>query len=183
MDAGVNENVINDAADIVETHIRDGSSFTTLVDELKTRIVSNPETDSKLVSYSKQIINDTLSDFSRNYNNLVTEDLELEWFEYLGALVDTSRPFCKALVKKHFIHKSELPKISRGDIDGHQVSLEGLVKGTNGSNIISRAGGYNCSHQFIPVPSSTVPTSLRRKFEKNIKPDQEELANDRPRRK
>ncbi len=182
-EAGINENVINDASDIVEQHIRDGSSMTTLVDDLKARIVSSEEVDSKLVSYSKQIINDTLTGFSRNYHSIVTSDLGLEWFEYLGALMDTSRPFCEAMVEKHYVHVSELSKCAHGNIDGKKVSLQGLMPGTNGDNLQNRCGGYNCNHQLIPVPSSTVPTSLRRKFEKDVKPDDEELSSERPRRK
>ncbi len=183
MESGINENVINDAADIVEQHIRDGSSLTTIVDDLKERIVTSAEVDSKLVSYSKQIINDTLTGFSRNYHSIVTSDLELVWFEYLGALMDTSRPFCEAMVDKHYVHISEFSKCAHGNIDGKKISLQGLMPGTNGDNLQNRCGGYNCNHQLIPVPTSTIPTALRRKFEKDIKPDNEELSNDRPRRK
>jgi hypothetical protein len=176
-DAGVNENVVNAAADIVEQHVRDGSSFTTLVDELKDKIVTSPEIDSKLVSYSKQTINDTLSGFSRNYHKLITADLGLQWFVYVGALVDSSRPFCKAMVAKHYIHESEFGAMLRNN------SHEGLMAGTNVSNLIDRCGGWNCSHQLVPVPSSSVPSSLRRKFEPDVTADETELTDARPKRK
>lgn len=183
MEAGINENVVNMSVDIVEQHIRDNSSFTTLVDELKVQMLGDKEVEPKLISYAKQVINDTLSGFARNYHNIVTADLNLEWFEYLGALVETSRPFCIELVSKYYIHKSELNKIAHGNIDGKKVSLAGLFPGTNGENIINRCGGYNCNHQLIPVPSVVIPTELRRKFEKDIEPDNAEKVNSRPKRK
>lgn len=181
--SGVDENVVNMAGDIVESHIRDGSSFTTLVDELKTQMLGDAEVDPKMISYSKQVINDTLSGFSRNYHAIVTQDLNLKWYTYIGALVDTSRPFCRALVSKRYIHESELAKIARGDIDGEKVSLQGLYPGTTGSNLISYCGGYNCTHQMIPVPASSVPTSIRREFEPDVKPDDEEMTSQKPTRK
>ncbi len=174
---GIQENVISASADIVEQHITDGSSFTNLVDELKVKMLGTPEVDSKLISYAKQTINDTLSGFSRNYHGLVTDDLGLEWYTYIGALVDTSRPFCRAMVEKRFINKSEFAKVLR------ENSKEGLMPGTNAENLVSRCGGYNCSHQLIPLPSSAVPSSLRRKFEPNIEADDEEKSDVRPRRK
>lgn len=163
--AGIQENVVNLSADIVEQHIRDGSNFHTLVDELKVKMVGNKKIEPRLVSYAKQVINDTLSSFSRNYNNLVTDDLGLEWYEYIGALVDTSRPMCIVLVEKKYIHKSELAGIARGVVDREKVSTEGFMPGTTGENFVSRCCGYNCSHQCIPVPSVVVPQELRDKYE------------------
>lgn len=158
--SGVNENVVSYASDIVEEHIRDGSSFTNLVDELKVKMLGDPKVESRLLSYSKQTINDTLSGFARNYHAIVTDDLELEWFTYLGALVDTSRPFCIAMVEKQYIHKSEFAKVLA------ENSKEGLMAGTNASNLVQRCGGWNCSHQLIPVPISSVPKDIRDKFTK-----------------
>lgn len=191
-DAGINENVLTSASDILEQHLRDGSSFKSLVDKLEETMVSSKETDSKLLSYSKQIINDTMSNYAREYHALVTDDLGLQYFGYVGALVDASRPLCRALVKKHWIHESELASIARGEVDGqngmtikgkfHKYT-EGLMPGTNGSNFQTRCAGYNCTHQLVPVPSDAVPTSIRRKFEDNVNADNAELADSRPRRK
>lgn len=175
--AGIQENVVNMSADIVEDHIRDGSSFANLVDELKVKMLGNKEVDSKLISYAKQTINDTLSGFSRNYHALVTEDLGLEWFEYVGALVDSSRPVCIALVAKRWIHKSELAGVAKGLIDGVQHSIAGLYPGTNGSNFLQRCGGYFCDHQAVPVPSSVIPIEVRRQFEPKKKVGKEKAVH------
>lgn len=165
--AGVNENVITYGADIVEQHVRDNASWGKMVEELKAAMVSSPEVPSRLYSYAKGVINDSLSNFARTYNKIVTDDLGLEWYEYLGPLITTSRPFCIAMVEKHYVHKSELPTIAGGKIDGKQVSLAGVMAGTNGSNIIDRCGGYNCSHQLIPIPTKQVPANIKAKFADN----------------
>lgn len=164
-EAGINENVINEAADIVETGITEGSSFYDMVDKLKTKMLGNSEIEPRLVGYAKQTINDTLSGFSRNYHDIVTKDLGLEWFQYIGALVDSSRPICKALVAKQYIHKSELPSIARGVVDGVKVSTAGMIADTTGENFINRCGGWNCSHMCIPVSTSSIPENIRTKFE------------------
>lgn len=163
--AEINENVVNSAAEIVESHITDGDSFLNMVDELKTSMLGNKEVDSKFISYAKQTINDMLSGFARNYHNIVTSDLGIEWFEYIGALMDTSRPICIALTHKHYIHKSELAGIAKGLVDGVQISREGMMPGTTGQNFINRCGGWNCDHQMIPIPAAVVPKNIRDKFE------------------
>ncbi len=164
--AGVQTEVVDISADLVEQHIRDGSSFSTLVDELKVQMVGNDKIPSRLISFSKGVINDTLSGFARNYNALVTDDLDLEYFVYVGSLVGTSRPMCEVLVAKEYIHKSELPGIARGIVDGNFVGTQGFMPSTTGANFIYRCAGWNCSHLCIPVPSSVVPKILRDKFEK-----------------
>lgn len=166
--AGIHAEVVNVSADIVENSIRSGASFSTMVDQLKEKMVGSATIPSKLMSYSKQIINDTMSGFARNYHAIVTNDLDLEWFMYIGSLVASSRPMCIVLVAKLWIHKSELAGISRGIVDGVKVSTEGFMPDTTGENFIYRCAGWNCEHQCVPVPSVVVPKELRDKFEVKI---------------
>jgi len=137
------------------------------------------------VSYSKQVINDTLSSFARNYHNIVTNDLELEWYTYIGAEIDTTRPFCHAMHEKKYIHQSEFA----GCISGRLLGLDtkkahqGMYPDTNSENLVTNCGGYNCGHQLVPVPTVTVPTAIRRKFEPKLEMDSEEKGSLRPKRK
>jgi hypothetical protein len=182
-EAGIKENVINDASEIVEQHIRDGMPFSDLVETLKERMISRGGEDSKLVSYAKQTINDTLSGFGRNYHKIVTSDLGLEWFEYVGTLVEASRPFCIGMVKKHYIHVSELGKAVAGGFSSPKGSKEGMMKGTTKDNVVDRCGGWNCNHQLVPVPASSVPSNIRRKITPDVELDSEEQSETRPKRK
>lgn len=177
--AGMNEYALGHALDIVSNGVKEGQSFATMSDLLKQSMIGDEEIEGRLVSYSKQIASDTLHGQARNYNALVTDKLGFEWFEYIGPLKDTSRPWCIAVEHKRYIHKSELAAISRGDIDGRKVSLAGLMPDTNSENVQSRCGGYNCSHQMVGISSELVPTKIRSKFE-DVERDAEDLTDDRP---
>jgi len=186
-DSGLNVNVVNEATKIVSNGIISGSSIVEMNDLMQLFLKGNTEIDGKLVSYSKQIVNDTLHSVARNYNSIMVDELGLQWYQYVGALVKGkknktnnkrhggSRPWCIALVDKQWIHESELSKICKGNIDGNKVSLQGLMPDTNKSNIVSRCGGYNCTHQLTPVPEEFVPKNIRKEFaNKNNNNDSEE---------
>lgn len=181
-EAGINENIVNAATDIVSNGITEGTSFSDMNDALKTFMVGNDKVDGKLLSYSKQIISDTMHTTSRNYNAIMTQKLGLKWYRYVGALVADSRPWCVAMEHKEFIHESELSKCCNGNVAGQQVSRQGLMPDTNKDNVVSRCGGWNCSHHLLPIPSESVPANIRRKFEDNVSLSDEEKAEDRPRR-
>lgn len=177
--AGLKSEVVDAAADIVSSGITEGASFGDMNEELRTFMLGNDKVDGKLVSYSKQIVTDTMHTASRNYNSIMTEKLGLKWFRYVGALVADSRPWCIALEHKEWVHESELTAICQGRIDGQQVSRQGLMPDTNKDNVISRCGGYNCPHHLTPVPEELVPKNIRDRFEKNIPVN---VEDDRPKR-
>ena len=182
-EVGVNENVVNAASDLVSSAVRGGEDFFKLDKKLKDFISGDEETAGIFERYSKTVLTDTIHGFSRNYNNLIAADLELKWYEYSGALVKSSRPWCVAMEHKRYIHESELAKVASGIIDGEQVSKAGLKEGTNGSNVVNRCGGWNCHHTLQPIPAESVPTSIRRNFEPDISADDDEQTDNRPRRK
>lgn len=194
-ESGVNANVADAATKIVSDGVKAGDSFFKMSRQLEEFIIGTPEVDGKLVSYSKQVVNDTLHGAARNLNSVISVDLDLQWYQYVGALTKGvknktnnkrhggSREWCIELVKKQWIHESELPGICRGKINGKTVSLAGLMPDTTKDNVIDRCGGYNCNHQMIPVPIEFVPTKIRRKFEKNIPEDEDEKTDSRPKRK
>ena len=82
------------------------------------------------------------------------------------------------MVKKRYVHKSELQTVIDDNIDGVDICSEdipcnkktglpqGMIKGTNASNITQRRGGWQCGHQFGGIPETLVPENIRKKFEK-----------------
>jgi len=171
--SGINTNVVDGMLDIIKNDIYGSSSFYDLNKSLRDFIVSSPETDGRLARWSKQVVTDTLHQYSATYQQIVTDDLGLEWFEYVGGLVRDSRCFCDRMVKKHFIHKSELSTIVKGEIDGKQCEIyqktglpQGMIEGTNENNLQTLRGGYNCRHLMPAVSKERVPKELRAKFEK-----------------
>lgn len=174
--AGMQDNVVNAAVDIVDRGIRGGESFGTLQKNIEQFMIGNDKVPGKLTSYSQQIISDTLSGYTATYHKMVAADLGLQWYQYVGGTMKTTRPWCKAMVDKQWVHESELGAVARGVIDGEKVSLAGLFPNTNSRTVIDFRGGYNCRHLMIPVPEEAVPTSIKRKFQKDIPPDPVELT-------
>jgi hypothetical protein len=164
-EAAINDVVVNKATSIMENSIKSGGSFADMNKSLEEFILGSPKVDSKLASYSKQVLTDSLSQYSANYNKIITDDLGLDWYQYVGPLVETSRPICEHLVAKQWIHKSELGGISRGVVDGENVGTAGMITGTNAANFQIYRGGYNCNHLLVPVAAENVPKYLRDKFD------------------
>jgi len=171
-ESGINEILVNKVTDIVGENIKSGRNFTDMTGELENFIIGTDEVDGKLVSYSKQIVNDALSQYAGNYNQLITDDLDLEWFGYVGGLVRDSRPLCTELIhNKKYIHKSELKKISQGIINGQTKDendksyKNGMIPGTDENNFMINRGGFNCGHQLIPISNEFVPKNIRDNFE------------------
>lgn len=165
-DAGVNELVVKKATNIISDNIRSGRTFAEMTEELETFIKGNNEVPGKLTSYSKQIVNDAMRQYAGNYNKLVTDDLGLEWYEYIGGTMRDTRPMCEHLIKKRFIHRSEFKGITQGRVDGQEVSTQGFMPNTDENNFEINVCGYNCQHLVQPVPFEEVPEEIRDNFEK-----------------
>lgn len=173
---GINPTITSKVQDILRKAITSGSSYTQTMKQLNEFVSTNKSGVGVLERYTKQITTDALNQYSAQYTNAVTNDLGLDWFMYTGALIDSSRTFCKALIKKKYIHKSELADIILGnfkefeDMDGEinpKTDLpQGMIAGTNVANFHIYRGGYQCGHQMIPVDEGSVPVAIKKKFKK-----------------
>lgn len=166
---GLNSNVTDKIRDILNRKVVTGSSFSELVSEVSDFLTDKEGKPGALSRYARQITNDSLNVYSAQYTKAVTDDLGLTWYKYVGTLVDKSRAFCKALIAAKegcmpYIHESQLNEIAKGNICGKTVSLEGLYKDTDGANLQTNRGGWNCGHQLMPVSEAVVPKALRDKF-------------------
>lgn len=159
-DAGVAD-VSSQIKKLLLQNITSGASYSKMVSDMRSYLEGN---NGALVKYARQITTDSLNQYSASYTKAVTEDLGLKWYRYVGSNIRTTRPFCRALTEKDFVHESELPAISKGVINGRQVSTAGMMPGTNANTILVYRGGYNCSHQLYPVSEFAVPEELRAKF-------------------
>jgi len=173
-EAGLNANLVNPINDILVKNITTGGSYAQLTNQLRDFIVTTPEKDGALERYSKQITTDSLNQYSRQYTNAISNDLGLNWFMYDGSIIQTSRAFCEACVKKKYIHRSEFPKLIKGDFPEFKAAggeiydktglPSGMIKGTNPSNFPNYLGGYQCGHQLVPVSDLMVPESVKAKL-------------------
>jgi len=171
--SGINTNVVDGMLDIIKNDIYGSASFYDLNKSLRDFIISSPETDGRLARWSKQVVTDTMHQYSATYQQIVTDDLGLEWYEYVGGLVADSRCICEKLVKKRFIHQSEIPQILKGNVDGQHCEIykktglpQGMILGTDVSNFQILRGGYSCRHLMPSISKERVSKDIRMKLEK-----------------
>jgi hypothetical protein len=155
-------------------NITTGGSYTELMKTMSGMVSDNNKSESSFSTKIRTYTITSIAQYSRNYSQTVAEGLNFKWFQYVGSVITTTRCFCHAMVKKRYFHKSEIPDIIKGDFDefrereceiNDNTDLpDGLIKGTNISNFMTYAGGWNCQHSIFPVPPSAVPQELRDKF-------------------
>lgn len=179
-EAGVNEKVMPGIERILRTNILQGGSVADMIEQFREYLTTTvDESGNKslgaLQKHTKQITTDSLNQFSANYNETISQDLGFKWRMYTGSLLETSRPWCVHMVKKKYVHESELNTVITDHIDGVKICSDqipcskktglpsGMIKDTNASNIANRRGGWQCGHQFGGIPDALVPKNLRDK--------------------
>lgn len=136
---------------ILNQNINTGASYNDLLKQLRTFITGNDEVDGKLMRYSKQITTDSLFNYSRAFQESVSQNTGLEWVQYVGGAVKDSRNFCRSRMGGYY-KKDDVEKWAKQNWAGKR-------EGTTSSTIFIYAGGYNCRHQIIYVSEAAVPNT------------------------
>lgn len=172
MGDGLKANVTDKLNDILLRAVTSGAKFADLQDELRAHLMGENGGKGAFARYATTYATTALSQFTGQTNKLMTDDLGLEWFMYTGSNKETTREFCEHLTKKKYIHKSEIPTILTGLIDGYQCAIYdktglplGMIAGTTPENFQCNCGGWNCRHQLVPVADAVVPIQVRQQFE------------------
>ena len=171
--AGLQSNVTDKLNDMLLRAVTSGAKYADLMEEMRPYLRGNTEHQGALARYANTYTITALNQYAGQNNKILTDDLGLEWFEYTGSEIETTREFCEKLCAKRWVHRSEIPEILKGHIDGHKCKIYpktklpyGLIEGTNAENFQVNVGGWNCRHQLIPVAKEMVPANIRAKFEK-----------------
>lgn len=166
---GLRAGITDKLSNILRQNITTGVSYLDLRNQLKEYIITNESGIGALQRYVTQITTDALNQFNGQYTATVTNSLGLDWFQYTGSNIETTRQFCKELTDKRWIYKAEISDILKGKINGTQLPINdktelpnGLIPGTNEANFIVYRGGYNCGHQLRPMAESFVPVNVRK---------------------
>jgi len=169
--AGIQSELVEQVLDKALNNVKSASSYANLRDEIDFFIRGSKDIPGKMRAYSGLIVRDSINQFSASYSETVAADLGLKWFQYVGTKVADSREWCVAMVKKRWVHESELPKLVKGTVNGKRVPIydrtglpQGMIAGTNAKNVKIRRGGWNCMHQLIPVSEKSVPQSAKDKI-------------------
>lgn len=122
----------------------------------------------RLLRYAKQVASDTMSITDRIINTTIAEELNVQFFHYVGGEIEDTRCFC---IKRNdkFFHRKEIEqwgagKVSDGVKDGSECDTgggwQGMFRGTNQTNIFNVLGGYNCKHSIVPKSLISVPKEV-----------------------
>ena len=158
------------------------AKFSDLTRELHEHLTTTENKQGALSKYANTYATTSMSQYVGENNRLLTNDLGLEWFEYVGSNIETTREFCDHLTEKRYVHKSEIKTILKGEIDGYQCEIyektglpKGMIEGTNEQNFQVNCGGWNCRHQLVPVAKEAVPKELRDKIKEIRKAEREQF--------
>jgi hypothetical protein len=173
-EAGISQGVVQPIYEILRTNITTGGSLAEMQKILGMFIEKSPATVGVLERYTSQITTDAINQYNATYTQTVSLDLGWDWFEYVGSNIKTTRTWCKACTKKRYVHRSEFPDLIKGDFAEFKEMKgqiydktdlpQGMIEGTNESNLTVYRGGYNCGHQFYPVSANRVPANIRSKI-------------------
>lgn len=182
-EAGIEGNIAQPIADILTQNITQGGSMRELKASLRESLTTT-QTPGILEKYATQITTDSINQYSRNYTQIVTSDLGLEWYSYRNSLIKTSRPFCIAMVERRYFHVSEIPallqakdlyytdqktgKKTKVPINKKTNLPDGMYPTTNISNFMTLLGGYNCGHQMGPVSVTLVKSQAPDIYERVV---------------
>lgn len=172
-EAGIQANIVEEMQNILRDAIIKGSSYKDVSKQVESFLTDTEESQGALTRYTKQITTDSLNQFAAQYSSTVSSDMNTDWYMYVGSTRKKTRDFCEKLVAKKYIHKSELPTILKGNIDGEKVRINpktdlwyGAIDGTNVDNFQINRGGYSCNHQLMPIREYLVPKNIKEKFKK-----------------
>lgn len=174
MESGINANLVDPISDILRTNITTGGSYRDLMSQLR-QSLTDTNTPGLLSRYTKSVTIDSLNTYSAQYAQIVSSDLNFEWYKYSNSDIVTTRPFCDAMTDRPFFHVSEIPNLLRAEgltyvnKKGQRVAVpiyqrtglpHGMKEGTNASNFLVNRGGWQCGHQCRPVSEGLVPKDI-----------------------
>lgn len=138
--------------DMLQTAIGSADSYNNIVKSISDLIQGNDKINGGLSKYAKQNAKDIFAVADRQYSKVISDDLGIQFYEYAGGLIDTSRPFC---VKRNgnIYHAKEI----EGWADD---KWDGKAAGTTTNTIYTLLGGYGCDHVLIPVGLKYVPVDV-----------------------
>lgn len=175
--AGLDSNVAAPLAEMLRSNITTGGSIKQLTGQLRESLLKT-NTPGTLERYTRTYSQTAIADYSRQYDQIVSSDLNLNWFRYANSLIITSRYFCQAMRRpeNQYFHVSMIPALLRAeglfyiDEDGSEKQVpinsktklpDGFKAGTNASNFLINLGGWNCMHKPQPISEGLVPKEIR----------------------
>lgn len=155
-ESGLAKDFINPIRQSLYRNIYFGEDITNVENTIRNFVVSNKDSESRLLRYVKQVSRDSMQQFDGGINQLIGNELGLNGVRYVGSLIEDSRAQCKKWVEKYqgeFLIADLQEEIdwalNGGVYDGKASS--GMNQETTPATFFIYRGGYNCRHRAIPI--------------------------------
>ena len=152
----------------IEQAVINGSGYGETLKAIRTFIEGNEDVDGALLRYSKTYAHDSFAIADSAYSSVIADELDAEWFKYLGDDIKTTRPFCEQRANQ-FFHYKEINSWFTTDPQPSGITTHspwaGMIPGTNKDTFYSYRGGFNCRHSILAQSISVVPKTV---IERNI---------------
>ncbi len=156
--------LLNDVRATLIESVGSGASYTDTLDALEVLVSGDEVKEGQLLRYGRQIVSDTFATTDRSYTQLISEELGLEWFRWLGGKMKTTRCLCLNLNGK-YLHQKEIEQIGAFNLSvipnlascRTNNGWAGAMPNTDSKTIFTVAGGYNCQHSILPISTFAVP--------------------------
>jgi hypothetical protein len=162
--SGLKENVTQPFLEQLTANVAARAPLNQAVKALQGVIEGTETTDGRLLANVRTTANTAQAIADRSYAAAVNEELGIEYFQYLGGEIPTTRPFCEHREGAIF-HRKEIEawgdgKNSAGINDIRNGTWDGRIDGTDSRSIFTFVGGWNCRHFLVPVIKQKVPPSV-----------------------
>jgi hypothetical protein len=163
--SGLRENVTQPFLEQLTANVAARAPLREAVKALQGVIEGTDTTDGRLLANVRTTANTAQAIADRSYAAAVNDELGIEYFQYLGGEIPTTRPFCQHREGAIF-HRKEIEawgdgKNSGGINDIRGGTWDGRIDGTDSRSIFTFVGGWNCRHYLVPVVKQKVPATVQ----------------------
>jgi hypothetical protein len=167
--SGLRDNVTVPFLEQLTANVAARAPLNQAVKALQGVIEGTETTDGRLLANVRTTANTAQAIADRSYAAAVNEELGIEYFQYLGGEIPTTRPFCEHREGAIF-HRKEIEawgdgENSAGINDIRNGTWDGRIDGTDSRSIFTFVGGWNCRHFLVPVISQRVPATVKARAE------------------
>jgi hypothetical protein len=163
--SGLRERVTQPFLEQLTANVAARAPLREAVKALQGVIEGTDTTDGRLLANVRTTAGTAQAIADRSYAAAVNEELGIEYFQYLGGEIATTRPFCEHREGAIF-HRKEIEawgdgKNSAGINDIRNGTWDGRIEGTDSKSIFTFLGGWGpCRHFLVPVIKQKVPPSV-----------------------
>ena len=162
--SGLRDNVTVPFLEQLTANVAARAPLNQAVKALQGVIEGTETTDGRLLANVRTTANTAQAIADRSYSAAVNEELGIEYFQYLGGEIPTTRPFCEHREGAIF-HRKEIEAWGNGENsaginDISNGTWDGRIDGTDSRSIFTFVGGWNCRHFLVPVIKQKVPASV-----------------------